>query len=66
MTARKGLRGVGCRDALGRAHLRARRPTVETREDLTAQEPQIARLAGEGSSNPEIGARLLISPKAVD
>ncbi len=45
---------------------RARKRTVETREDLTAQEAQIARLAGEGFSNPEIGARLLISPKTVE
>jgi hypothetical protein len=28
--------------------------TVETREDLTAQDAQIARLAGAGCSNPEI------------
>ena len=30
-----------------------RKPTVETRDDLTAQERQIARLAREGLSNPE-------------
>jgi DNA-binding NarL/FixJ family response regulator len=30
---------------------RARKRTVETREDLTAREAQIARLAGEGFSN---------------
>jgi hypothetical protein len=28
--------------------------TVETREDLTARDAQIARLAGAGFSNPEI------------
>jgi DNA-binding NarL/FixJ family response regulator len=40
--------------------------TVETREDLTAQATQIARQAGEGFSNPEIGARLFIRPKTVE
>src|SRR4051794_25448009 len=45
---------------------RARRRTAETREDLTAQELQVARLARDGLSNPEIGARLFISPRTVE
>jgi DNA-binding CsgD family transcriptional regulator len=43
-----------------------RRRTVETRDELTAQEAQIARLAAEGLSNPEIGARMFISRRTVE
>jgi DNA-binding CsgD family transcriptional regulator len=38
---------------------------VETRDRLTAQEAQVARLARDGLSNSEIGTRLFISPRTV-
>jgi DNA-binding CsgD family transcriptional regulator len=45
---------------------RVRRRTVETRDELTPQERQIAGLARDGLSNPEIGARLFLSPRTIE
>jgi ATP/maltotriose-dependent transcriptional regulator MalT len=66
--ARSGMEGFADR---ARVELQAtgekvRQRRVETRDDLTAQERRIAQLAGDGLSNPEIGARLFLSPRTVE
>jgi DNA-binding CsgD family transcriptional regulator len=63
---------IGAAAFAGRARIelraaggQARERAVGTRDPLTAQEALIARLAGEGASNPEIAAQLFISPATV-
>ncbi len=63
-----GVEGFGER---ARRELAATGETVRTRasdarEELTAQETEIARLAALGRTNPEIGAQLFISPRTVE
>jgi ATP/maltotriose-dependent transcriptional regulator MalT len=54
------------RTELAAAGETVRRHTVETRASLTAQEASIARLAGAGRTNPEIGAQLFLSARTVE
>jgi DNA-binding CsgD family transcriptional regulator len=45
---------------------KVRKRSAETRDQLTRQEAQIAWLARDGLTNPEIGTRLFLSPRTVE
>jgi len=53
------------RELLATGETVRKRSTV-TAGELTAQEAQIARLAREGRTNPEISTQLFISPRTVE
>lgn len=55
--ARRELRATG---------EKVRKRAAATSDELTAQELQIAQLARDGLTNPEIGARLFLSPRTVE
>jgi DNA-binding CsgD family transcriptional regulator len=54
------------RELLAAGEAVAREGTVATLAALTPQEAQIARMAKDGQSNPEIAAELFISPRTVE
>jgi DNA-binding CsgD family transcriptional regulator len=72
-TALEAFTSMGAEAFAGRAERellatgeRARKRTVDTLDQLTPQEEQVARLAAKGATNREIAAQLFISPSTVE
>ncbi len=72
-TALEQFTGIGAETFARRAErellatgVHARKRTVDTRDQLTPQEAQIARLAADGHTNREIASQLFISPSTVE
>ena len=62
----EGFAGRARRELRTAGERRARKRSVSGQSKLTAQEAQVAKLAREGLSNPEIGARLYISARTAE
>ena len=72
-TAHEMLAGMGAEAFAGRAERQLlangekfRKRPADATSDLTVQETEIARMARDGLSNPEIGTRLFLSPRTVE
>jgi DNA-binding CsgD family transcriptional regulator len=61
----EGFAGRARRELLATGE-NVRKRRAQTKGDLTAQEAQIARLARDGLSNPEISTQLFLSPRTVE
>ena len=61
----EGFAGRARRELLATGE-NVRKRRAETTGDLTAQEAQIARLARDGLSNPEISTQLFLSPRTIE